>query len=105
LSIVWRSISSRGAISINIASNDVTIENTTLYREMSRRLKDIPAGPPRLLDEFERLRILLQEHGKYIVLLFPEYTPHDHTRHLDHLFVLADRVLGKQVYKRLNSSE
>lgn len=72
---------------------------------MSRRLKDIPAGPPRLLDEFERLRTVLQEHGKYIVLLFPEYTPHDHTRHLDHLFVLADRILGKELYKRLNSSE
>ena len=83
----------------------MSIETTALYQEMSRRVPDVPAGPRRLLDDFERLRIILQEHGKYIVLLFPEYTPHDHTRHLDHLFALADRVLGTPLYTRLNPSE
>jgi hypothetical protein len=81
------------------------IETTTLYQEMRRRAPDIPAGPRELLNEFERLRGILQEHGKYIVLLFPEYTPHDHTRHLDNLFALADRVLGTPLYMRLGPVE
>jgi hypothetical protein len=83
----------------------MSIETTGLYRQMKRRLREIPAGPPRLLDEFERLRAIVKEQGKYIVLLFPEYTPHDHTRHLDHLFSLADRILGKHFYKQLKPSE
>src|SRR5262249_60387329 len=83
----------------------VSIETTALYQEMRRRAPEIPAGPLGLVDEFERLRSILQEHGKYIVLLFPEYTPHDHTRHLDHLFALADRILGTPLYTRLKPSE
>jgi hypothetical protein len=83
----------------------VSIKTTALYQELRRRIPDIPAGPRGLLDEFDRLRGILQEHGKYIVSLFPEYTPHDHTRHLDHLFALADRILGTPLYTRLGASE
>jgi hypothetical protein len=83
----------------------VSIETTGLYQEMRRRTPDIPAGPRGLLEEFERLRAVIQDHGKYIVLLFPEYTPHDHTRHLDHLFALADRLLGMPLILRLGPSE
>jgi hypothetical protein len=83
----------------------MTIGTTALYQEMRRRAPEIPAAPRELVHEFERLRGILQEHGKYIVLLFPEYTPHDHTRHLDHLFGLADRVLGTPLYTRLGPAE
>jgi hypothetical protein len=83
----------------------VSIEKTTLYQEMRRRVSDVPAGPTNLVSEFERLRTTLQEHGKYIVSLFPEYTPHDHTRHLDHLFEISDRVLGPELYARLAPTE
>lgn len=83
----------------------MSIETTALYQEMRRRIPDVPAGPRDLVNEFERLRTILQEHGKYIVLLFPEYTPHDHTRHLDQLFALADRLLGTPLYMRLGPVE
>ena len=37
--------------------------------------------------------------------VFPEYTPHDSTRHLDQLSPLADRILGTDVFARLNGAE
>lgn len=78
---------------------------TSLYQEMRRRAPDVLAGPDGLVNEFERLRTILKEHGKFIILLFPEYTPHDHSRHLDQLFALADRVLGTPLYTRLSPVE
>src|SRR5688572_16134360 len=72
---------------------------------MKRRAADIPAGPRDVFGHFERLRETMQEHGKYIVVLFPEYTPHDHSLHLDRLFALADRVLGSALYGRMSASE
>jgi hypothetical protein len=81
----------------------MSIETTALYRAM--RSRPPPSATPDLMDKFDALREVIQEHAKYIVLVFPEYTPHDHTRHLDHLFILADRVLGPTLYNRLNASE
>ena len=83
----------------------MSIEMTSLYQEMRRREPDVVAGPDGLMNEFERLRTILREHSKFIILLFPEYTPHDHSRHLDHLFALADRVLGTPLYRRLSPLE
>lgn len=81
------------------------LENTILYKEMVRRLEEIPSLPPNILEEFKQLAHVLQQHGKYIVRIFPEYTPHDSTLHLDHLFGLADRLLGAELYSRLNATE
>lgn len=81
------------------------IEKTDLFREMLRRSPDVPAGPPDLAGEFEKLRKLVQDTEKYIALSFPEYTPHDRARHLDSLFALADRILGVRVYAGLASTE
>jgi hypothetical protein len=83
----------------------VSIETTALYQQMRRRAPSVPAGPRDLIGEFERLREILQDQGKYIVLTFPEYTPHDHIRHLDNLFALADRILGTDLYARLSHAE
>ncbi len=82
------------------------IERTHLYKEMRRRVEDVPAGPKHILDAFDSaLRKVVEEEGKYIVLTFPEYTPHDHPRHLNNLFSLADRVLGNELYARLTPTE
>ncbi|HWR49756.1 MAG TPA: ATP-binding protein [Bryobacteraceae bacterium] len=81
------------------------IEKTDLFREMLRRSPDVPAGPPDVAGEFEKLRKLVQDAEKYIALSFPEHTPHDRTRHLDSLFALADRILGMRVYAKLAPTE
>lgn len=83
----------------------MTIEASKLYQALRARRVEIAAGPEDLVAEFDRLRVVLLEHGKYIVTIFPEYTPHDTTRHLDHLFFLADRVLGADLYARLSPAE
>ena len=82
-----------------------TFEDTLLYRAFTGRASKIAAGPTDLSDAFHRLRTLVQDTEKYIVLSFPEYTPHDHLRHLDGLFGLADRLLGEAVYNRLGNAE
>ena len=83
----------------------VSLKKTDLFRHMVRVAPDVPAGPPNLPNEFEKLQRLLEDAGKYIVLSFPEHTPHDHARHLDHVFALADRILGVSVYTRLAPTE
>jgi len=83
----------------------MSIDGTNLYQVMWHRIVDIPAAPRDLINAFERLVGIVQEHAKYIILLFPEYTPHDTTHHLDHLFSLADRLLGPSTYERLHPSE
>jgi hypothetical protein len=81
------------------------LEKTILYKEMVRRLNEIPSPAPNIIEEFKQLAHVLQQHGKYIVRIFPEYTPHESTLHLDHLFGLADRLLGPGLYARLNTTE
>ena len=83
----------------------MSIEGTLLYQEMRRRASEIAAAPCDLVSEFERLRGIIQEHAKHVVRLFPEYTPHDTARHLDHLFALADRLLASPLYARLKAAE
>ena len=41
----------------------------------------------------------------YIPLIFPEYTPHGETYHINHLFVVADHVIGREVISALNAAE
>jgi len=54
---------------------------------------------------FSLFRRRIYEESKYIVRLFPEYTPHDEERHLQHLFFLADKLLGPDLYAALNPIE
>jgi hypothetical protein len=63
------------------------------------------SGDPGLLHSFAQLRSTVSEQSKVIIHIFPEYTPHDATRHLEQLFALADRVLGTDLYDRLNVAE
>lgn len=81
------------------------LKETTLYKETVRRHSEIPAPAPNVLEEFAQLSYEVQQHSKYIVRVFSEYTPHDATLHLDHLFGLADRLLGPDLYDRLNATE
>jgi len=81
------------------------IEKTELYQQMQRSITRIPVPPPGLFAAFEGLREAIRDQEKYIALVFPEYTPHDARHHLDKLFVLADRILGRALYDGLASSE
>lgn len=83
----------------------MTLEDTVLFQEMAKRVTDVPGPAGDLLRAFHDLRSVLIEHGKYIVELFPEFTPHDHTNHWDHLFSLADRILGESLYDSLKPTE
>ena len=48
---------------------------------------------------------MLDEESKYIVEIFPEYTPHDASIHLANLFALADKILGTKLYGKLEPDE
>jgi hypothetical protein len=80
------------------------LENTQLYGRWTAGLAKLD-GDPGLLHHFAELRSIVTEQSKIIIQLFPEYTPHDATRHLEHLFALADRILGTDLYDRLNVAE
>jgi Histidine kinase-, DNA gyrase B-, and HSP90-like ATPase len=80
------------------------LESSLLYKRWISRLKRFNSEPGLALS-FEALQKTVAEQAKIIVRVFPEYTPHDATRHLEHLFTLSDRVLGANLYRRLNVAE
>ncbi len=80
------------------------LEHTLLYTRWTAMLAKLD-GDPGLLHSFAQLRSTVSEQSKVIIHIFPEYTPHDATRHLEQLFALADRVLGTALYDRLNVAE
>src|SRR5712692_9273015 len=80
------------------------LESSLLYRRWIAALADL-SGDPGLFHSLARLRATVSEQSKIIIHVFPEYTPHDATRHLEQLFPLADRVLGADLYDRLNAAE
>jgi len=79
------------------------LKESELYKQLTARKP--ASGPDKLFAKFEEFCITIQEQSKYIVALFPEYTPHDATNHLNHLFHLADRILGIDIYEKLNPTE
>ncbi|WP_026182528.1 HD domain-containing protein [Leeia oryzae] len=81
------------------------IEQTRLYQIFSQRLISSTIVPSNMLALFNQLRERLEAEGKYIVAVFPEYTPHDWVDHISNLFSLADRILGSNLFERLNSAE
>ena len=80
------------------------LEDSLLYKQWTGKLARFNYDPG-LSHSFAQLRSTVSEQSKLIIRLFPEYTPHDATRHLEHLFGLADRVLGAGLYDRLNVAE
>lgn len=42
---------------------------------------------------------------KQVNLLFCEYTPHDEDNHITNLFCIADKLLGKNAYEKMNAVE
>lgn len=81
------------------------VRSTLLFAILERRLPSIAAGPDNLLGALAELCEVLEAQGKYIVTIFPEYTPHDWADHIGGLFALADRILGEPVYQRLSPAE
>jgi hypothetical protein len=57
------------------------------------------------LARLDDLRESISQEVKYIVQIFPEYTPHDEENHLSRLFFLADKLLGHAVLGNLNCTE
>lgn len=81
------------------------IEESVLFRRMQASIEDLAAGPDTLWASFLLFKDRVEQESKYIINVFPEYTPHDPPRHLANLFHIADRVLGEALYDRLNAAE
>ncbi len=88
----------------NIVERKSSLETSYLYGSWEKSLGELNSDPG-LLQAFRELREIVSEQAKFIVKVFPQYTPHDASRHLERLFHLADRVLGKDLYARLNAAE
>ena len=82
------------------------IEESQLYKKYRAGLNKLPKPQKDVLDAaFITLRNLVDEESKYIVEIFPEYTPHDASIHLANLFGLADKILGTKLYGKLEPDE
>lgn len=82
------------------------IEQSQLYKKYQAGLNELPKPQRDILNAaFITLRNLVDEESKYIVEIFPEYTPHDASIHLANLFSLADKILGTKLYGKLEPDE
>jgi hypothetical protein len=54
---------------------------------------------------FVDFRTRVGKEMRFVVVAFPEYTPHDEEFHLKRLLKLADNILGQEVISGLNASE
>lgn len=72
-----------------------------------QRLRDLTpslSAPATLLNELSTFFENVREEMKYVVVTFPEFTPHDEEHHLTPLLRLADRLLGP-TFDRLGGAE
>jgi len=81
------------------------MEDSVLYQTMVDRLSELSGYREQLRSAFVSLRSRVREEMSYVKVAFPEFTPHDEALHLENLFTLADRVLGSDLYKRINPAE
>lgn len=58
-----------------------------------------------LVNEVCRFREYIVQELRQINELFTEYTPHDEDYHISHLFKIADILLGKEKYQKMNIME
>lgn len=58
-----------------------------------------------LLARLSDLRTRVTSEARYIVTVFPEYTPHDDHNHLSPLFHIADLLIGAEQLEQLNVAE
>ena len=102
----WRRIAMTLSTICKVRAGRVSsmLKDSLLYRRWTGLLPDLSSDPG-LLNAFTQLRDTVSEQAKIIVHVFPQYTPHDATRHLEQLFPLADRVLGTELYDKLNVAE
>lgn len=82
----------------------MAIEDTELFKQVVARVPELSGTHGNSLAVFNTLRERIQQESKYMVLPFPEYTPHDDI-HLENLFRIADKVLETALYERLNAAE
>lgn len=82
-----------------------SLPNSTLKQILERKIKS-------QLDKYSDLCSAICGFRSHIILelrqineLFKEYTPHDEDYHISHLFGIADILLGKEAYEKMNVVE
>jgi hypothetical protein len=81
------------------------VRNSLLSQSLSTKIELHPHSEFDYQGEVHALAKRITGEVSQINLLFPEYTPHDGPNHLHHLFEIADKVIGRNRYERLNAVE
>lgn len=82
-----------------------SLPNSVLKQILERKVED-------QLDKYNHLCSVICGFRSHIILelrqineLFKEYTPHDEDYHISHLFGIADILLGKEAFEKMNVVE
>lgn len=82
-----------------------SLPNSVLKQILERKVED-------QLDKYNHLCSVICGFRSHIILelrqineLFKEYTPHDEDYHISHLFGIADILLGKETFEKMNVVE
>ena len=91
----------------NMEETDITesLPKCGLVNVLIRKARERTDIDFNYLYELERFRRSVQQDIGNIRLLFPQYTPHDEQYHLQPLFHLASKLLGKRLLQELNATE
>lgn len=81
------------------------LPNSTLKQVLERKVKAQPDRYSDLCSTICGFRSHIILELRQINELFKEYTPHDEDYHISHLFGIADILLGKEAYEKINVVE
>jgi hypothetical protein len=81
------------------------LPRTHLIAALTRRSKERDDITFPFLESVASLRQVVAAESRFVLALFPEFTPHDDEFHLSRLFHVADTLLGEPLISRLNSVE
>lgn len=81
------------------------IPNSKLKEVFIQKLETESTSDSTLYSELQSVCLKISCELRQINELFPEYTPHDKDYHINHLFKIADIILGENKYEKLNIVE
>lgn len=81
------------------------IEEYELFKSLRQKVNLKKSTSINLISLLENFIHRVSNEIKYIVLIFPQYTPHDDDYHINNLFIISEQIIGKETINNLTCME
>lgn len=81
------------------------IEEFQLFKSLKEKIKLKKGTSINLINLLERFIYRVSHEIKYILYIFPQYTPHDDDYHINNLFCISEQIIGEETLDNLGCLE